>query len=201
MGACCTTRAAAPEWCEAVPVTPPELDDGRVALAPFEFEVVEGIGSDVDALGLIDRAAPFTTPLRSFQEQKRIAPRMRCTTQVWTTVRGQTAFDRVAQAGEAVTAADENIGHTPVAQFGEDTEPELGALVGLAESQAQDVSETVNIDAQGYVDGPVHDAVTVADFHDDRVDIEDRVDAIQGPRPPGPQLLEHPVGDPGDEPS
>ena len=69
---------------------------------------------------------------------------------------------------------------------------------GLGQPDAQHVLLAVGVDADRDVGGLVLHDVVVADLDHDRVQEHHRVDRIQRPGLPGPDLLQHRVGDPGD---
>jgi hypothetical protein len=72
--------------------------------------------------------------------------------------------------------------HTPAQKLGLDPD-------------AQDVTDTVDVDADGNVSGLVADLMTVANLDHQGVEVDDRVDRVQGPALPFQDLLEHRVGD------
>ncbi len=77
-------------------------------------------------------------------------------------------------------------------------QPELGAL-GLLKPQAEHVALAVQADAQRDVARLVFDGVPVADLDDQRVEVDDRVDALKRPVLPRLGVGQHRVGDLGDE--
>jgi hypothetical protein len=81
-----------------------------------------------------------------------------------------------------------------VLELGEDLQPELRALTTLKPG-AQHITLAVQPDADRGVAGVVSHDVAVADLDDHRVQIDDRVDALQRPLLPGLGVLEHRVGD------
>jgi hypothetical protein len=66
---------------------------------------------------------------------------------------------------------------------GQDLQPELGAL-GALKAHPEDVALAVEVDADRQVAGDVADRLAVADLHDQRVELQDRVDRLQRPRLP-----------------
>ena len=92
-----------------------------------------------------------------------------------------------------------------VAQVGHHRPPEPGALPGgavpgrrLGHPDAQHVLLPVAVDPDGDVGGLVLHRVVVADLDHDRGWEHHRVDQVQRPGLPGPDLLQHRVSDPGD---
>jgi putative transposase len=75
--------------------------------------------------------------------------------------------------------------------------PELRAL-GALKPHPEDVALAVEVDADRQVAGVISDRGAVADLHDQRVEIDDRVDAIKRPRLPRLDVGEDLVGNPGD---
>ena len=106
-------------------------------------------------------------------------------------------LDRLGESGQPIAADDEHVTHPAVAQLGAHSGPELGALAGL-HPDAQHVLDALKVDTHGDVRGPVTDLVTVADFHHERVEVDDRVDLLQRAGLPGLYLFEHRIGDLGD---
>ena len=103
-------------------------------------------------------------------------------------------LDRLREAGEPVDADEQDVGDAAGLQIGEDVQPELRAL-GLLEPQAEHVTLAVEVDAQRHVARLVSDRMPVADLHDQRVEVDDRVDALQRPVLPRLRVGEHRVGD------
>ena len=92
------------------------------------------------------------------------------------------------------TQTEQDVGDAAGLQIGEDVQPELRAF-GLLEPQAEHVALAVEVDAHRHVARLVFDRVPVADLHDQRVEVDDRVDALQRPVLPRLRVLEHRVGD------
>jgi len=74
------------------------------------------------------------------------------------------------------------------------TAPELGAL-GALKPDPEHLALAVEVDADRQVAGVVSDRLAVADLHDKRVEVDDRVDRLQRPRLPGLDVVEDRVGD------
>ena len=89
-------------------------------------------------------------------------------------------LDRLREAGEPVDADEQDVGDAAGLQIGENVQPELRAL-RLLEPQAEHVTLAVEVDAQRDVARLVSDRMPVADLHDQRVEVDDRVDALQRP--------------------
>ena len=94
---------------------------------------------------------------------------------------GPCRSDRFRQAPQPVTAHDQRIREAAVSQLGEHRRPLLGALAACgAQPQAQHVSLTSQVDADGDVHGPVGD-LGAADLDHDRVDQQHRIHRVQRP--------------------
>src|SRR3954449_9220665 len=105
---------------------------------------------------------------------------------------------RVGKPLEAVADDEEHIAHAAVLQIGQHVHPELRRLATTgAGPQPEDVSPTVEVDADRGVERPVAD-LAVADLDVDSVDENRRVDRRKRPTGPGLHLLHHPIGDPTD---
>ena len=77
-------------------------------------------------------------------------------------------------------------------------QPELGPL-GLLDPKPEHVFLAVDIERQRDVDRLVADQALVADFHPQRVEEDDRINRIERPVLPLPDLLENGIGDPADQ--
>ena len=93
-----------------------------------------------------------------------------------------------------VAAHDQHVDHASVADLGEHREPELGALTAVTQPHAQHVLVTLDIDAHAQVGGPIGDGAPGADLHHEGVDVEDRVDRVEGSGLPLVELIDDPVG-------
>ena len=83
----------------------------------------------------------------------------------------------------------------PVLDLGHHPQPELGAL-GLLDPQAQNLFVALNGEAQRQIDRLVADHPLVADFDPERVENDDRINLVQGPVLPVPNLVHDFIGDP-----
>ena len=82
-------------------------------------------------------------------------------------------------------------------QVVEDGEPELGAL-GVLPPDPQRFAVAVDGDADRQIAGAGAHGAVLADLHVQRVEVDDRVHALQRPRPPGGDVLQDGVGDAAD---
>ena len=103
-------------------------------------------------------------------------------------------LDRLREAGQPVDAEEQDVGDAAGLQIGQDVQPELRAF-GLLEPQAEDVTLAVEVDAQRHVARLVSDRMPVADLHDQRVEVDDRVDALKRPVLPRLRVGQDRVGD------
>lgn len=110
---------------------------------------------------------------------------------------GPDGVDGVLQALEAVADADQDVVDATVFQLGEDLMGELRALAAVADPEPEDLALAGDGDTDRGGDRAVGD-LPVADLDVDRVDEDDRVDAIQGPVLPLAELVEDGIGDPTD---
>lgn len=104
--------------------------------------------------------------------------RMRWSTQVWTTARGQVAS---MASGRPLRPSQTTMHTSSVPRFsglGEDLEPELGALTAGAGPQPENLPAAVHGDPDGGVDGPVGD-LAVTDLDHQGVDEDDGVDPLK----------------------
>ena len=88
-------------------------------------------------------------------------------------------LDRLREAAQPVDAADEHVLDAAGLQLGQDLEPELGAF-GALEPHAEHVALAVEVDADRQVAGEVPDRLPVADLDHERVEVQDRVDLLNG---------------------
>ena len=99
--------------------------------------------------------------------------------------------DRIGEAFESVAADDADIGDTTVAQLREHVHPLLRALpAGRSHPQPENVTVTLQIDADSDVDRPVGD-LPVADLDHERVDQHHRIDRIERTGLPFLHVAEH----------
>ena len=117
-----------------------------------------------------------------------------CTRQVWTVACGNVASIASGKPVEPVDADEQDVSHPAGLQVGEDVQPELRAL-GLLEPQAEHVAFAVEVDAQRDVARLVLDRVPVADLHDQRIEVDDRVDALKRPVLPCLGVGQDSIGD------
>ena len=103
-------------------------------------------------------------------------------------------LDRLREAGQPVDADEQDVGDAAGLQIAENVKPELRAL-RLLEPQTEHVTLAVEVDAQRHVARLVSHRMPVADLHDQRVEVNDRVDALQRPVLPRLRVAEHRVGD------
>ena len=81
--------------------------------------------------------------------------------------------DGLAEAVQPVNAGQEDIGHAPVLQVGQDAQPEVGSFATVAEPVAQDVSLARHIHAQNVVDSGVGDPAFPPQLDMDGVQVND----------------------------
>jgi hypothetical protein len=97
--------------------------------------------------------------------------------QVCTQACGKVASDRLGKALQTVDAADQHVLDAATAQVVEHGEPELGAL-GLLPPDPQHLALTVTGHAQRQVAGPRAHAAVFSDLHEQRVEVDDRIDPV-----------------------
>src|SRR4029079_19767766 len=86
---------------------------------------------------------------------------------------------------QPIDAHDEYIRDTPFLQIGQAGAPELGPL-SLAQPPAQQLPAALEIHADGDVHRVLADPTVLAPHvHHDAIEVHDRPDRIQPPRPPG----------------
>jgi hypothetical protein len=85
--------------------------------------------------------------------------------------------DRVRQAGEAVTAGDQDVAQPAIAQLREDRVPELRTL-GLGDPAAERVLAALDVDPDDQVRALDRDRALVPDLDADTVDIDDRINLL-----------------------
>lgn len=104
--------------------------------------------------------------------------------------RWEGGLDGFRKAFETVAASDQDVLYAAVLELVDNLQPELRALV-LLDPQPQDFLASGQSHPEGDVDRFVaHDAL-IADFHDERIEIDDRIDGVEGPRLPGHNVLGH----------
>ena len=87
--------------------------------------------------------------------------------------------DRLRETGQPVHGGDEHVSEAAVLQFRQHRQPELGAL-GLGQSQDQQLLLAFQIDPQRQIDGLADHPFVLADFQYDAVQVDDRINLIQG---------------------
>jgi hypothetical protein len=96
-----------------------------------------------------------------------------------------------------VDAGDQYVFDAAAAQVVENGQPELGAL-GLLPPDPEHLAVAVDGDAQGEVTRPGANRAVLADLHEQRVEVDDRIDGVQGSGPPRLDVFQDGVGDPAD---
>ena len=104
-------------------------------------------------------------------------------------------LDGFGEALEAVAARDQDVLHASGLELVDDLQPKFRAL-GLLDPEPQDFLAARQSHAERDVDGLVADDALVADFHDEDVEVDDRVDRVQGSRLPGRHVLGYERHDP-----
>lgn len=89
---------------------------------------------------------------------------------VWTTARGEAASIGLRQPGKTVAADEKDVFDASVLKLGQDAEPESRAL-GLRKPEAQDVALALRRDAERHVDRLLLHRRSLADAHEERVEI------------------------------
>ena len=110
---------------------------------------------------------------------------------------GEDGRDRLREPVEAVDAADQHVTDAALVEIVEHGEPELRALA-LAPPDPEHLALALQRDADRQIAGAVSDGAVLADLHDERVEVDDRVDLIQRPRAPRLHVGQHGVGDAAD---
>src|SRR5439155_22147171 len=100
--------------------------------------------------------------------------------------------------GQSVDAGHEHGGDAALPEHGEDLQPELGALAAL-KPDPEELALAVEVDADRQIAGVVADGLAVADLDDQGVEVDDRVERLQGPVLPRLDVVEDRVGDLGDQ--
>src|SRR5215210_7866959 len=180
-----------------LPAGAPGVDGRGVAPAPLGVEALEldergvGVGGGVDRAqrrGDLLAVAVVDVAQRGADEvhDAGLHPRGR-----------EDGFDRLGEALEPVDAADQDVLDATAAEIVEDGQPELGAL-GLLPPDPEDLALAIAGHAQSEVAGAVLDRAVLADLHEQRVEVDDRIDALQRPGAPRGDVLQDGVGDPAD---
>jgi len=125
--------------------------------------------------------------------------------QVCTVVSGKTvpiasgkppAFARACL--EPVDDCDQDVVDAAGLELVHHLQPELGAL-GLLDPQPEHLLLAFAVKGEGDIDRFVAHQALVADLDPQRVEEDDRIDRVERPVLPFPNLLEHGVGDPADQ--
>jgi hypothetical protein len=118
--------------------------------------------------------------------------------QVCTIVCAKDRRDRFGEALEPVDHRDQDVVDAARLEFVDHLEPELGPL-GLLDPQPEDILLAVRLEGERHVDGFVFDQTLVADFDPPGIEEHHRIDRIERPVLPFPDLVEDRIGDPADE--
>ena len=122
---------------------------------------------------------------------------IKCTTQVWTVVAGQT-FSTTSGRPLSPSQTRKNTSRVPRFRISVSTDiEEFGAFTAGPGPQSEHVAVTVETDADRGINRPVRD-LPVPDLDDDRVDENCRVHLVERPGSPVLHFLEYFVGDPRD---
>ncbi|MNE49183.1 hypothetical protein D3C80_1436840 [compost metagenome] len=81
------------------------------------------------------------------------------------------------KSGQVIHADNEDVPNTTILEFIEHAQPELRGLI-LPDPHAQDVLVSVQIDANDHVGSFVDNGPVLLDLEVDRIQIDDRVDAL-----------------------
>ena len=180
-----------------LPVLAPSGRDHRVALAPLLFEALEfcegvvGVGGGVDrpqvlghgpAVAVVDVAQARS----DLVDDAGLHPGL-----------GEDGLDRLGEPAQSVDAGDQDIVRAAALEVVQHGQPELRAL-GLLPPDPQDLAVAVAGHPHREVAGAGPDGAVLADLHEHRVEVDDRVDALQRPRAPCRDVLQDGVGDPAD---
>jgi hypothetical protein len=107
-------------------------------------------------------------------------------------------LDRLREALQSVNAADKDVGEAALLELAEHLHPELGAF-GLLEPHAEHVPLSLDCDAEREVARPALHRPALADLQHERVEEDDRVDVVERPLLPLPDVVHHRVGDAADQ--
>jgi hypothetical protein len=99
---------------------------------------------------------------------------------------------------EPVDDGDQDVVDAPGLELVHHLQPELGAL-GLLDPQPEHLLLAFAVEGERDIDGFVADQAFVADLDPQRVEKDHRIDRVERPVLPFPNLLEDGVGDPADQ--
>src|SRR5690606_6044111 len=113
---------------------------------------------------------------------------MRWTTQIWTIESGQVAS---IASGNPVSPSQQTMStsRTPRLASSAQTPAQNFAPLGGLDPDAQDMLDPVHVDADGDVRGLVAHMPAIADLHDQRVEVDHRVERLERPLLPGQDLV------------
>src|SRR3954454_13528879 len=103
---------------------------------------------------------------------------------------GEDGLDRLREAGQAVDAGDQDVLDAALLEFVEHAEPELRAFAVLP-PDPQGLAVALTCDTEREIARAVGDRAVLADLHTHRVEVDDRVHALQRSRLPGLDVLQH----------
>ena len=181
-----------------VPGVQPGLGDHREPLAPFLVEALElglgGVGVD----GGVDRfeVAGDLLALAPRHVAQAVADEVN-DARLHHGLR-EDRLDRLGEPFEPVDAGDQDVLHTALLEIGQHLHPELRAL-GLLKPHAEHVAVPVDADPQGEIAGAALHAAALADLEHQAVEEDHRVDVVQRPGLPGPDVVHDGVGHPADQ--
>jgi hypothetical protein len=110
---------------------------------------------------------------------------------------GEDGLDRFGEAGQPVDAGHENVLDAAVLQIVEHGKPERGAL-GLLPPDPQDLAFALDGRADRQIARATADGAVFADLDHQRVEPDDRIDALQRPGAPRLHVGQDGVGDAAD---
>src|SRR5690554_1139816 len=106
--------------------------------------------------------------------------------------------DRLAEAGEAIDAANQDVFQSAVLKLGEHLEPELGPFA-VGDPESQQFLLPVEVQSEGEVNRLAPHLPVLSHLHRERVEPDDRVEGLQRAVLPGYDLFEHRGGHVRDE--
>src|SRR5690606_17802773 len=105
---------------------------------------------------------------------------------------------RIGEALQAVNAGNQDVLQASILQLSQHGEPEFGTF-GFGQPQAQQLLLAFHVDAERQVHGLVDNALVLANFQDNAVEVDDRVDRVNGAILPLYDGVEYAVGDLGNQ--